>query len=100
VNSEFNLVVTDAASERAITSMRAEDQLPASVALLVDGSGSMSLVSATVSQGNLRDVLANLRQNDLAALMSFDTRLLTLRQFTGSASGFGRHGLSCPGRPR
>ena len=77
-----DLVVTDAGSPRAIMSMQADDQSPASVALLVDGSGSMSLVSATVSQGICETILANLRQNDLAALMSFDTRLLTLREFT------------------
>jgi Ca-activated chloride channel family protein len=77
-----DLVVTDAGNPRAIMSMQADDQSPASVALLVDGSGSMSLVSAAVSQGICETILANLRQNDLAALMSFDTRLLTLREFT------------------
>jgi VWFA-related protein len=64
--------------------MQSDDQSPASVALLVDGSGSMRLGSATVSSQQICEmILANLRRDhDLAALMSFDTRLLTLREFT------------------
>jgi VWFA-related protein len=79
-----DLVVTDAGHPRAIVDMQADDQSPASVALLVDGSGSMRLGSATVSSQQICEmILANLRRDhDLAALMSFDTRLLTLREFT------------------
>jgi VWFA-related protein len=79
-----DLVVTDAGSQRTIVDMQADDQSPASVALLVDGSGSMRLGSATVSSQQICElILANLRRDkDLAALMSFDTRLLTLREFT------------------
>ena len=64
--------------------MQADDQAPASVALLVDGSGSMRLGTATVSSQQICEmILSNLRHDkDLAALMSFDTRLLTLREFT------------------
>jgi Ca-activated chloride channel family protein len=77
-------VVTDAGNQRTIVDMQADDQSPASVALLVDGSGSMRLGSATVSAQQICEmILANLRRDhDLAALMSFDTRLLTLREFT------------------
>jgi Ca-activated chloride channel family protein len=79
-----DLVVTDAGHQRTIVDMQADDQSPASVALLVDGSGSMRLGSATVSSQQICEmILANLRRDhDLAALMSFDTRLLTLREFT------------------
>jgi VWFA-related protein len=79
-----DLVVTDAGNHRTIVDMQADDQSPASVALLVDGSGSMRLGSATVSSQQICElILANLRRDkDLAALMSFDTRLLTLREFT------------------
>jgi VWFA-related protein len=78
-----DLVVTDAGSPRTIVGMQADDQSPASVALLVDGSGSMRLGQATVSSQQICEmILANLRRDDLAALMSFDTRLLTLREFT------------------
>jgi len=79
-----DLLVTDAGHPRNIVGMQADDQSPASVALLVDGSGSMRLGSATVSSQQICEmILANLRSShDLAALMSFDTRLLTLREFT------------------
>jgi Ca-activated chloride channel family protein len=79
-----DLVVTEGGNPRAIVGMQADDQAPASIALLVDGSGSMRLGTATVSSQQICAlILANLhRDRDLAALMSFDTRLLTLREFT------------------
>ncbi len=79
-----DIVVTDAGTLRNIVGMQADDQAPASVALLVDGSGSMRLGTATVSSQQICEmILSNLRRDkDLAALMSFDTRLLTLREFT------------------
>jgi VWFA-related protein len=79
-----DLVVTDAGHQRTIVDLQTDDQSPASVALLVDGSGSMRLGSATVSSQQICEmILANLRRDrDLAALMSFDTRLQTLREFT------------------
>jgi VWFA-related protein len=79
-----DLIVTDAGHPRTIVEMQADDQSPASVALLVDGSGSMRLGTATVSSQQICEmILSNLRTDrDLAALMSFDTRLLTLREFT------------------
>jgi len=79
-----DIVVTDAGHPRNIVGMQADDEAPASVALLVDGSGSMRLGTATVSSQQICEmILSNLRrERDLAALMSFDTRLLTLREFT------------------
>jgi VWFA-related protein len=79
-----DIVVTEAGKPRNIVGMQADDQAPASVALLVDGSGSMRLGTATVSSQQICEmILSNLRRDkDLAALMSFDTRLLTLREFT------------------
>ena len=79
-----DIVVTDAGKPRNIVGMQADDQAPASIALLVDGSGSMRLGTATVSSQQICEmILSNLRgDRDLAALMSFDTRLLTLREFT------------------
>ena len=79
-----DLVVTDAGNPRTIVGMQTDDQSPASVALLVDGSGSMRLGTATVSSQQICEmILSNLRHDyDLAALMSFDTRLLSLRGFT------------------
>jgi Ca-activated chloride channel homolog len=79
-----DIVVTDAGTLRNVVGMQADDQAPASVALLVDGSGSMRLGTATVSSQQICEmILSNLRRDkDLAALMSFDTRLLTLREFT------------------
>jgi len=79
-----DFVVTDQGNLRTIVDLQSDDQAPASVALLVDGSGSMRLGSATVSSQQICEmILSNLRSDrDLAALMSFDTRLLTLREFT------------------
>ena len=79
-----DIVVTDAGKPRHVVGMQADDQAPASVALLVDGSGSMRLGTATLSSQQICEmILSNLRRDkDLAALMSFDTRLLTLREFT------------------
>ena len=79
-----DLVVTEGGIPRRIVGMQSDDQSPASVAFLIDGSGSMRLGSATVSSQQICDlILSSLRRDrDLAALMSFDTRLLRLREFT------------------
>ena len=89
-----DFVVTDAGQPRTIVDLHADDQAPASIALLVDGSGSMRLGAAIVSSRQICDtILTSLRQeHDLAALMSFDTRLLTLREFTGEFAQI-RNGL-------
>ena len=79
-----DFVVTDAGQPRTIVDLQADETAPASIALLVDGSGSMRLGTAIMSSRQIcESILASLREeNDLAALMSFDTRLLTLREFT------------------
>lgn len=76
--------VFDEGVRKPILALQAESAAPASVALLVDGSGSMSVgvsqqVSRTISDAIL-DALD--RDRDDAALFSFDTRLLTLQSFT------------------
>jgi Ca-activated chloride channel homolog len=76
--------VIDAGQTRPILDLQADANAPAAVALLVDGSGSMRLSSGLESSRRISDALLrqlNAAQDD-AALMSFDTRLLTLREFT------------------
>ena len=67
-----------------ILDLQADDSSPATVALLVDGSGSMRLGSALdgsrrISESVLRGLDVD---RDSAALFSFDTRLITIRDFT------------------
>jgi Ca-activated chloride channel family protein len=78
--------VAEDGKERKIISIQSDSNAPASIALLVDASGSMALGSARQSSRHICDwVLSTLnKQKDDAALMSFDTRLVTLREFTGS----------------
>lgn len=79
-----DFVVTDADRPRAIVNLHADSEAPASVALLVDGSGSMQLNESIQSSRWVCEIILHRLQEagDLAALMSFDTRLLTLREFT------------------
>lgn len=79
-----DFVVTEGGTPRTIVNLQADANAPASVALLVDGSGSMRLGSAAESSQQICDVILGSlrREQDLAALLSFDTRLLTLREFT------------------
>src|SRR4026207_682289 len=54
-------LLTDAGKPRNIVGMQADDQAPASIALLVDGSGSMRLGTATgPAQPRCATVLSNL----------------------------------------
>jgi Ca-activated chloride channel homolog len=78
--------VAEDGKDRKIVSLQSDANAPASIALLVDGSGSMALGSARQSSRHICDwVLSTLnKQKDDAALLSFDTRLLTLREFSGS----------------
>ena len=78
--------IAEDGKERKIISLQADSNAPASIAFLVDGSGSMALGSARQSSRHICDwVLSTLnKQKDDAALLSFDTRLVTLREFTGS----------------
>ena len=80
-----DFVVMDGGTQRKIIELHADESAPASVALLVDGSGSMSVGSALDSSRHIcKLVLTTLDEHRVdAALLSFDTRLLTLRDFTG-----------------
>jgi Ca-activated chloride channel family protein len=93
--SPKDFVVVDGGQTRKIVSLQADETAPASVAFLVDGSGSMRLGTSLESSRHICNwVLTTLDQKrDDAALMSFDTRLLTLRDFTGSLDHV-RSGLS------
>ena len=79
-----DFVVMDGGNQRKIVELHSDEAAPASVALLVDGSGSMAVGAALDSSRHICDwVLTTLdEKKDDAALLSFDTRLLTLRDFT------------------
>lgn len=78
---DFELL--DAGKARPFTDFQSDSTAPASVTLLVDGSGSMAGGTAAARQVS-EMLLAQLTPNrDEASLMSFDTRLLTLQTFTG-----------------
>jgi Ca-activated chloride channel homolog len=81
-----DFTVAEDGHSRKIVSLQADANAPASIAFLVDGSGSMRLGAALESSRRICDwLLSTLDQKrDDAALLSFDTRLLTLRQFSGS----------------
>ena len=76
--------VFDAGKTRPILDLRTELAAPASVALLIDGSGSMKIGAANeLSQRISTAILASLNPSrDDAALYSFDTRLLSVQEFT------------------
>lgn len=67
-----------------ILEVRSEHDAPANVALLVDGSGSMRVGDAIARARDISArILANLdRGRDEAALYTFDTRILTVQEFT------------------
>jgi Ca-activated chloride channel homolog len=89
-----DFVVMDGGTQRKIVELHADESAPASVALLVDGSGSMAVGAALDSSRHIcKLVLTTLdEKRDDAALLSFDTRLLTLRDFTGQFENI-RNGL-------
>lgn len=82
--SGHDFVVLDGGHPRELLDFQSTASAPASVALLVDGSGSMKLGAAHETARRIsRDVIATLDPaRDTAALFSFDTRLLTLCDFT------------------
>lgn len=82
--SDRDFEVLDEGQRRDVVLFRSGTDAPAGVAILVDGSGSMALATATAAAREIADgVLARLTPGrDLAALLSFDTRLLTLHPFT------------------
>ena len=76
--------IIDGGERRNVVDIYADASAPASVALLVDGSGSMGLGGAQAFSRRISfDVLASLNPSrDAAALMTFDTRLVTICEFT------------------
>jgi VWFA-related protein len=76
--------VFDSGKNRPILDLRTELAAPASVALLMDGSGSMKVGAANeLSQRISAAILSSLNPSrDDAALYSFDTRLLSVQEFT------------------
>jgi Ca-activated chloride channel family protein len=80
--SDFEVI--DGGQRRQVIDFHSDANAPASVALLIDGSGSMRLSAKhMIARSISRDLLASLdARRDSAALMSFDTRLLTLCEFT------------------
>jgi VWFA-related protein len=76
--------ILDGGVRRQVVDMRADSNAPASVALLVDGSGSMRFDQVRSASRHIStNLLAGLNPSrDAAALLSFDTRLLTLCEFT------------------
>lgn len=82
--SREDFEVVDAGSRRSIVDLRSDTTAPASVALLIDGSGSMTvgrtLDSARVVAADVLDTLDPRR--DEAALYTFDSRLIQLQDFT------------------
>lgn len=79
-----DFVVLDGGKKRELLDFQSTATAPASVALLVDGSGSMRLGAAHEMARHIsRELLATLNpKRDTAALFSFDTRLLTVCDFT------------------
>ena len=79
-----DFVVIDGGERRELLDFQSTSSAPASVALLIDGSGSMRLGAAQdIARRISRDVIATLNPSrDTVALFSFDTRLLTLCRFT------------------
>lgn len=82
--SREDFEVLDAGRQRSIVDLRSETSAPASVALLVDGSGSMSvgytLDAARAVAADMLNVLDPAR--DEAALFTFDKHLIELQDFT------------------
>ena len=77
---DFELI--DAGQPRPVVDFQSDATAPASITFLIDGSGSMAAGGEAVRHIS-EMLLAHLTpERDEAALMSFDTRLLTLRPFT------------------
>jgi Ca-activated chloride channel homolog len=82
--SREDFEVLDSGQRRQVIDLRAESSAPASVALLIDGSGSMRLGGADAISIRISDAILDSldERRDDAALFTFDTRLLTLQDFT------------------
>ena len=81
--SQKDFVVSEAGRARQILDFRAESDGPVKLGLLIDASGSMRVGRKAVDALQAaRHILSSLRQNDEAALFSFDTKLDRVRAFT------------------
>jgi len=77
-----DFTVLDGGKAQPIVEFQPDSNGPLSIALLIDGSGSMRQ-SSSQSRRAAETLLALLnKHSDDVALMSFDTRLITLRDFT------------------
>jgi Ca-activated chloride channel family protein len=81
-----DFTVAEDGKDRKIVSIQSDANAPASIAFLVDGSGSMRLGDSLEWSRQICEwLLSTLDQKrDDAALLSFDTRLLRLREFSGN----------------
>jgi Ca-activated chloride channel family protein len=81
-----DFIVAEDGKDRKIISIQSDSNAAASIAFLVDGSGSMRLGDSLESSRQICEwLLSTLDQKrDDAALLSFDTRLLRLREFSGN----------------
>jgi Ca-activated chloride channel homolog len=79
-----DMQVIDAGEPQAILDFRTDASAPASVALLVDGSGSMRIGASSDAARKISAAILNSLDStrDDAALMAFDRRLLTVHGFT------------------
>jgi Ca-activated chloride channel family protein len=79
-----DMQVVDAGEPQAILDFRTQASAPASVALLVDGSGSMRIGAASGAARKISTAILDSLDStrDDAALMAFDRRLLTIHGFT------------------
>jgi VWFA-related protein len=82
-----DFIVVEAGERRPIVSFKAEDDGPVKLAILFDVSGSMRVGTKEVdAQQAARHLLGALKNTDLAALYSFDTRLERVQDFTSDFS--------------
>jgi Ca-activated chloride channel homolog len=83
--------ILDAGQRRPLLDLRTEHAAPASVALLVDGSGSMKVGFSSDAALRISSAILDSLDaaRDDAALFSFDTRLLTIRGFTHDLKAVG-----------
>lgn len=91
--TKHDFTILDNGEKRPIVEFQPDEHGPISVALLVDGSGSMRHFSAVCRRvGELLLTQLNDHSDDVA-LMSFDSRLVRLREFTSDFHQF-RSGLN------
>ena len=94
-----DFTVLDDGQQRSIVEFQPDSNGPISIGLLIDGSGSMRQSSALSRRvGETLLALLNAHSDDVA-LMSFDTRLLTHREFTSDFQQLrtGLHEVECWG---